>query len=520
MIEMKFGKKITNLRISNKLILSFGIVVFLLIMVIGYQIYSLSYLKELEEISVERYEASECVRDINTNLANMYAVFSDLLINRNFDDFEKNLELIKKQKENDMASLEKHIIDDEDRVRASDVDATYLEMIDLLESTYPVVRVTEEITGEIIIMDAGIDNYRATAVEHINYFIEKFGKDARDAAENFEKQLYYAVVLGVVLTIVSLILCGVMIFILRRYIVINISRNVDFAGKLANGDLSGRIPVESDDEFGHLAASLNRTVDNLESILRNIQGGMTVLVKAVEEIASGNQNLSQRTAEQASSVEEIAATIEESAAAYRQNYDNAQATSSLANKSSELAQSGGTLVDDAIIMMDQVNSSSNKISEIIDLINGIAFQTNLLALNAAVEAARAGDQGRGFAVVAGEVRNLAQRAAGAAKEIGGLIQDSVNNATAGTEKVNSSGSALKEIIEASVNVNRMVAEITTGMNEQKSGLDQINSAITDLDSMTQQNAALVEEIASSSEEMRGQAVELNEMVSMFTINDD
>ena len=273
MIEMKFGKKITNLRISNKLILSFGIVVFLLIMVIGYQIYSLSYLKELEEISVERYEASECVRDINTNLANMYAVFSDLLINRNFDDFEKNLELIKKQKENDMASLEKHIIDDEDRVRASDVDATYLEMIDLLESTYPVVRVTEEITGEIIIMDAGIDNYRATAVEHINYFIEKFGKDARDAAENFEKQLYYAVVLGVVLTIVSLILCGVMIFILRRYIVINISRNVDFAGKLANGDLSGRIPVESDDEFGHLAESLNRTVDNLESILRNIQGG-------------------------------------------------------------------------------------------------------------------------------------------------------------------------------------------------------------------------------------------------------
>lgn len=514
-----FRAKIRNLKISRKLIFSFGIVVMLLVMVIGFQIYSLSYLKSLQTISATSGQASEIVRDINNNMTNIYAIFSDLLINRNFNEFEQQLDLAKKQKVSDMANLERFLVTDEDRVRFSDTDATYKDMLDLLEQAYPVVKNSEGITGEIMILDAGIDTYRSTVSENIQYFINKYSTDAKNAVINFDKQYNYAFSIGIILTFVALILCAFMIYVLYKYIMDNINKNVDFAGRLADGDLTGRIEIKSGDEFGELASSFNKTVDNLETMMRNIQSGMTVLMQAVEEIASGNQNLSQRTAEQASSVEEIAATIEESSAAYRQNYDNAKATSSLANKSSELAKSGGTLVDDAIIMMEKVNSSSRKISEIIDLINGIAFQTNLLALNAAVEAARAGEQGRGFAVVAGEVRNLAQRAADAAKEIGQLIQESVNNATEGSERVNSSGTALKEIIESSISVNSMVSEITTGMDEQKSGLDQINSAITDLDSMTQQNAALVEEIASSSEEMRGQAMELDEMVSIFKINE-
>lgn len=519
MSSSKLIEKIRNLGISKKLMLSFGLVVLLLVMVIIFQIYSISYLKTLQNISASSGQASEVVRDINNNMTNIYAIFSDLLINRNFSEFEQNLENAKKQRITDLSALEKFLVTDEDRVRFSDTDATYKDMIDLLEQAYPVVKNSEGITGEIMILDAGIDTYRSTVSENIRYFIDKYSGEAKNAVINFNKQYIYAFTIGVILTLLSLIMCGVMIYFLYSYIVNNIKNDVEFASRLADGDLTGRIDIKSNDEFGHLATSLNKTVDNLESMMRNIQSGMTVLVQAVEEIASGNQNLSQRTAEQASSVEEIAATIEESTAAYKQNYDNAKATSSLANKSSELARSGGDLVNDAIVMMEKVNSSSRKISEIIDLINGIAFQTNLLALNAAVEAARAGEQGRGFAVVAGEVRNLAQRAAGAAKEIGGLIQESVSNATEGSDKVNSSGSALKEIIESSVSVDKMVSEITTGMDEQKSGLDQINSAITDLDSMTQQNAALVEEIASSSEEMRGQAMELNEMVSIFQINE-
>ena len=519
MLQNRLIEKINNLRLSSKLILSFGIVVALLVMVIGYQIYSISYLKSIQTISATSGMASEKVRDINNNMTNIYAIFSDLLINRNFSEFEQNLDFAKKQREKDMSDLEKHVVTDEDRVRFSDTDASYKEMLDLLEQAYPVVKNSEGITGEIMILDAGIDTYRSTVSENIKYFVDEYSNEARNAVQNFNNQYRFSLIFGVILTVFALLLCAFMIYILYSYIVNNIKKDVDFAGRLADGDLTGRIEIKSGDEFGNLATSLNKTVDNLENMLRNIQSGMTVLVQAVEEIASGNQNLSQRTAEQASSVEEIAATIEESTAAYRQNYDNAKATSTLANKSSELAQSGGTLVDDAIIMMEKVNSSSRKISDIIDLINGIAFQTNLLALNAAVEAARAGDQGRGFAVVAGEVRNLAQRSSEAAKEIGNLIHESVSNATEGSDKVNNSGAALKEIIESSVSVDRMVSEITIGMDEQKSGLDQINSAIIDLESMTQQNAALVEEIASSSEEMRGQAMELNEMVSIFKIKE-
>lgn len=512
-----FVSFIRNLKISIKLILSFGVVVFLLLFVIGYQVYTINYLKHIQSLSINRYEASERVRDIKINLADMYSVFSDLLINRNFKEFEASIENIKKNRDADIADLISHSITEEEKSKAENVSTSYKDMVDLLEAAYPVIKNSEGITGEIMILDSGIDNYRATAVENISFFTDKFTADAQNAADRFNSQYYSALTVGLLLTILSLALCGLMIFFLYGYIVRNIHRNLVFASNLSEGDLKSRITVKSSDEFGNLAISLNKTVDNLEVMLGNIQAGMNILANAIDEIAVGNQSLSQRTSEQASSVEEIAATIEESVAGYRNNYDNAQETSELANNSAKLAQSGGTLVEDAIIMMNQVSESSKKISEIINLINGIAFQTNLLALNAAVEAARAGEQGRGFAVVAGEVRNLAQRAAGAAKEIGTLIQESVNNANAGSEKVNSSGAALKEIIESSLSVNKKVSEITAGMNEQKTGLDQINKAISELDSMTQQNAALVEEIASSSEEITAQSKELNEMISFFKI---
>jgi len=364
-----------------------------------------------------------------------------------------------------------------------------------------------------------MDSQKASAQEYLSSIINQYNREADEADKIFKNQKNAVLVITLIFTLAALAICGLLIKLIYGYIVKNINHDIKFTQKLSEGNLTERLQVRSKDEFGILAGSLNATTDNLESMMRNIQSGMLVLVQAVEEIATGNQNLAQRTSEQASSVEEIAATIEESTAAYRQNYDNAQATSKLSDKSTGFAKSGGLLVDEAIILMDKVNSSSRKISDIIDLINGIAFQTNLLALNAAVEAARAGEQGRGFAVVASEVRNLAQRTAGASKEIGTLIQESVGNATAGSEKVNSSGTALKEIIQSSMSVNEMVAEIAESMNEQKSGMDMINSAITDLDSMTQQNAALVEEIASSSEEMQGQATDLDAMISRFKIRE-
>ncbi len=510
--------RINDMRISTKLVLSFSIVVLILLLVIFFQIYSIVKLSGLQKQVTHIYDNSVHIRDISNNLTNVYTIFSDLVVNRNFYDWDKNISTVKNNFNADVEFLQGMAFSEEDLQKVASFSDSYGQMIMLLEAGHDILKTSDTgVSGDIIIYDSGIDSQRETSQAYLATIIEGYNKEASDADSDFMKQSRLSLIIAVAVTFFALIICGVLITLIYRYIVSNINNDVNYTKKLAEGDFTERLTVSSSDEFGILAGSLNKTAENLESMMRNIQSAMIVLIQAINEIAVGNQNLSQRTAEQASSVEEIAATIEESSAAYRQNYDNAQNTSNIASRSASLAQSGGVLVDEAIVMMDHVSSSSNKISEIIDMINGIAFQTNLLALNAAVEAARAGEQGRGFAVVAGEVRNLAQRSASAAKEIGNLIQESVDNATAGSVKVNSSGTALKEIIESSISVNRMVAEITTGMNEQKAGLDQINSAITDLDSMTQQNAALVEEIASSSEEMQAQAKDLEAMISMFRI---
>lgn len=244
---------------------------------------------------------------------------------------------------------------------------------------------------------------------------------------------------------------------------------------------------------------------------------MQNLYYATEQISAGNQNLSQRTTEQASSLEEIASTLEETTATITQNTENAKHANTTSIASYQFAEKGGELVGDAVMSINEISDSSKKIGEIINVINEIAFQTNLLALNAAVEAARAGDQGRGFAVVAGEVRNLAQRSATAAKQIGELIRESIGKIEKGTDQANNSGEAIKEIINSVKNVTQLISEITAASDEQKTGIDQINTAIMELDNMTQQNAALVEETASASEEMAAQALDLMNMTKVFKI---
>jgi len=241
------------------------------------------------------------------------------------------------------------------------------------------------------------------------------------------------------------------------------------------------------------------------------------LTSAVDQISKGNMNLSQRTTEQASALEEIAATIEENTATVDRNAENSKDAQALTNEGAQKSAIGSDQAVIAIQSINEINDSSKKISEIITVINEIAFQTNLLALNAAVEAARAGDQGKGFAVVAGEVRNLAQRSGGAAKEIELLIKESVEKVEKGTQVVVQSGEFLKEIANAAKTTAHIISEIAAASDEQRQGMDQINRAIVELDSATQQNAALVEETASASEEMANQAQEMLALMSRFTI---
>jgi len=349
--------------------------------------------------------------------------------------------------------------------------------------------------------------------------VEFNNKDSEAIMKAQDEDANRAINISVILLVVSMIFGVIITIVLSRAVSGPARKSLEFAEKLAAGDFTVRIDLDQKDELGQLVKALNSAADDLERLISEILVASQNLSQAVDQISGGNQNLSQRTSEQASSLEEIASTIEEAAAAIRQNADNSDQANRLSGETMKMAEEGNRVVMEAVASINEINKSSKKIEEIISVINEIAFQTNLLALNAAVEAARAGEQGRGFAVVAGEVRNLAQRSGNAAKEIGALIKDSMDKIEMGTDLSNRSGDALREIVGSMKNVARLISEIAAASQEQKQGLDQINIAVSEMDSMTQQNAALVEETASASEEMAGQAREMQSMVERFKIRE-
>lgn len=283
---------------------------------------------------------------------------------------------------------------------------------------------------------------------------------------------------------------------------------------LAAGDLTLNM-TEAEDRFPALRSAINASMANLRKMVGEIREGASRIAQGAGEINEGNTNLSSRTQEQAAALEETASTIEEMTTTVRQNANNSRQANQVASSARGMAEKGGAVVGQAVSAMAEINQSSKKISDIIGVIDEIAFQTNLLALNAAVEAARAGEQGRGFAVVAAEVRNLAQRSAGAAKEIKALIKDSVEKVQEGSRLVDQSGSTLSEIVREVKKVSDIIAEIAAASEEQASGIEQVNKAVSQMDEMTQQNAALVEEAAAASASMEDQARQLDRLVAMF-----
>ncbi|WP_083700204.1 methyl-accepting chemotaxis protein [Shewanella sp. UCD-KL12] len=298
-----------------------------------------------------------------------------------------------------------------------------------------------------------------------------------------------------------------------------ISDVVNMFDGLAKGDLTRQINGEYEGQFGKLQTDANATVTKLTDVLGGINESANTVTSGAEEIAQGNADLSQRTEEQAASLEETASSMEEMTATVTQSAQNATLANELAQEANTKAEHGGKVVEQAVTAMEAINDSSKRISDIIGVIDEIAFQTNLLALNAAVEAARAGEQGRGFAVVAGEVRNLAQRSAGAAKEIKELIRDSVGKVTDGTELVNQSGSTLEDIVQAVTKVADMISQISVASDQQSSGIQEVNKAISQMDEMTQQNAALVEEVSAAGEAMADQARNMKTQLGFFQANE-
>jgi len=305
--------------------------------------------------------------------------------------------------------------------------------------------------------------------------------------------------------------------VITRSITRPLSEAVSITQAVAEGDLTRQAHIRSHDEIGELLGSLNRMTNNLSSMVTSVRVGVDTVVTAATQIAHGNSDLSSRTESQASSLQQTAASMQEMTDSVKMNSDNAREANLLSGQASEVAAQGGGAVKRVVETMVGIQDSSRKISDIITVIDGIAFQTNILALTAAVEAARAGEQGRGFAVVAGEVRNLAQRSAEAAKEIKGLITTSVEKVEAGTVQVNAAGKTIDDVVQQVRKVSDLIADITQSSAEQSSSVGQINQAVAQLDQTTQQNSALVEETSAAAESLRQQAESLSAAISVFRV---
>jgi methyl-accepting chemotaxis protein len=353
--------------------------------------------------------------------------------------------------------------------------------------------------------------------DHIEQFIavqrKKSADDERAAAATYENSVW----LMCGSAALALVLGGLMAKLLTRSITRPIGVAVHMAQRVASGDLSGQAAVTADDETGRLLNALAAMTGSLDGIVRQVRSGADTIATASNQIASGNLDLSGRTENQASSLEETASAMEQLTSAVQQATHSAQEASAMAVAASDVARQGGAAVAKVVDTMGLINASSRKIVDIIGEIDGIAFQTNILALNAAVEAARAGEQGRGFAVVATEVRNLAQRSAAAAKQIKVLITESVEHAATGSHLVDQAGSTMASVVHSIDHVAQRMGDIAAASREQSLGIGQVNTAVAQMDEVTQQNAALVEQAAAAAQSLQEQASSLAQAVSVFTL---
>jgi methyl-accepting chemotaxis protein len=509
--------KFNNIRIAKRLAITFGIITLmtLTLLLVSYQaIDNLSGIwRQFQTVSLEKYAAAYKGKD---DLGDAIHMFKDTLL-RGKDEYKQefagDMDAIDRDAERYASN---HGVMNESEKTAlqaiKEATAAYRaamkEVILMKASGASIEEIDSGIKGADRPLGHAFDDLLAVAKEE-----EKVASHAINSTAASSKQTIMAI--GILAAVLGILFAWLTTVGITR----PLREAVGLAGTVAKGDLTQRIEVNGKDECGELLRALQHMSASLVTIVGEVRNTTEAITAAAQEIATGNSDLSQRTEQQASSLEETASSMEELTSTVKQNAGNAKQASQLATRASDIAIRGGQVVDEVVKTMVTISASSAKISDIISVIEGIAFQTNILALNAAVEAARAGEQGRGFAVVASEVRNLAQRSATAAKEIATLIEASVDKIYSGSRQVDQAGATMNEIVTAVKHVNDIMAEIAAASDEQSAGIEEVNQAINQMDAVTQQNAALVEEAAAAAESMREQANTLGVAMAAFRLGE-
>jgi methyl-accepting chemotaxis protein len=510
-----------DMKISAKLIAGFTVVL-LLTLFVG--IFSITQLSKVNEASVELgtnwMPSVKSAMGIKERVSRLRAQEAQMVFADTPEDVEKYAKRAKEAIEGlneNQAGYEKLISTDEERRTFDEYRKEVTAYIALTEKMTVMAKAgqKDEAVQLLRTESSKLNSSLRDVVDKLVNTNAEGGKHAYEqAAKRYETAKW--------LVTIALMVAVAIGFGLAFFIAGMVSRPLEYAVKVAEtvatGDLTSRIEVHSNDETGHLLSALKKMNESLVRIVGEVRTGTREIHHASREIAQGNMELSNRTETQAGSLEETASSMEEITSTIQHNADNARQANQLAHSASEVAQRGGQVVSEVVSTMGSINESSKKIVDIISVIDGIAFQTNILALNAAVEAARAGEQGRGFAVVASEVRSLAQRSASAAKEIKELINNSVDKVEQGSRLVDQAGSTMSEVVDSVKRVSDIISEITAAGLEQSAGISQINDAVTEMDTLTQQNAALVEEAAAAAGSLQEQAERLNDSVSVFRID--
>ncbi len=415
-----------------------------------------------------------------------------------------------------LASIHEWATSDDEKAILADIDAYGKDVLSALDGIGK-ARANGDNAEAVRLFEGGFLPPVTKYHEAIDKLSNLQQRKLRETIAAQQEEQWNRFVLGTGIVAACLALAALLVNLVVRHIRHSMDRAVATAEKVAEGDLTVRCKTDARDEFGQLMNAMDRMVESLGNVVRNVRNSTDQLGEASAEIAQGNNDLSERTERQAGHLQQTSNTMVQLTEAVRLTSDNAGEATRLASSASQVAERGGEAVGRVVATMSMIEQSSRRIEEITSVIDGISFQTNILALNAAVEAARAGEQGRGFAVVAGEVRSLAQRSASAAKEIKSLIADSSDKVREGGEQVAAAGATMTELVQSVNQVNVLIGEISRSANDQRSGIDGVGQSINEIDNSTQQNAALVEEAAAAANAMREQASQLVSAVQKFRI---